>query len=86
MERALLWLVDKKWMADGASLYAGCCAGFGGGWDLGGGAGPFRFGVCYAASSSNSNLGTHQMFDPSFLMFRNDVTAPAPGNRTGPGL
>lgn len=21
-----------------------------------------------------------------FLMFRNDVTAPAPGNRTGPGL
>ena len=46
----------------------------------------FQFNVNYATSNSNSNLGTHQMFDPSFLMFRNDVTAPAPGNRTGPGL
>lgn len=29
--------------------------------------GPFRFGVVCAASGSCSNLGTHQMFDPSFF-------------------
>lgn len=73
-------------MADNANLYASYYANFSGNWNNGDNAGPFQFNVNYATSNSNSNLGTHQMFDPSFSMFRNDVTAPAPGNRTGPGL
>ena len=54
-------------MADVANLCAGCCAGFGGNWNNGDNAGPFQFNVNYATSNSNSNLGTHQMFDPSFF-------------------
>ena len=54
-------------MAVCAALCAGCCAYFGGYWDDGDYAGPFRFNVSCAASNSNSNLGTHQMFDPSFF-------------------
>ena len=48
--------------ADFAYLSAGYCAAFGGDWDDGDNAGPFRFAVSYAASDSYSNLGARLMY------------------------
>lgn len=48
--------------ADDAYLYAGYCAHFGGYWTYGVGAGPFRFYVYSAASSSSSHLGARLMY------------------------
>ena len=48
--------------ADDARLYAGYCAHFGGYWDYGGSAGPFRFYVDFAASYSYSYLGARLMY------------------------
>lgn len=57
----------KKKIADNAYLYASYYANFSGNWNNGDNAGPFQFNVNYATSNSNSNLGTHQMFDCSFF-------------------
>lgn len=48
--------------ADYAYLCAGCCASFGGYWNYGDDAGPFRFYVYSAASSSGSSLGARLMY------------------------
>lgn len=48
--------------ADYANLYAGYCADFGGHWNNGDYAGPFRFDVSYAASNSHSYLGARLMY------------------------
>ena len=53
---------EVKTFTDNAYLYAGCCASFGGYWDNGDAAGPFRFFVSYSASSSYSNLGARLMY------------------------
>lgn len=48
--------------ADGAYLYAGCCAYFGGFRNDGDSAGPFRFLVDYAASNAFAYLGARLMY------------------------
>lgn len=58
---------EVKTFTDNANLYASYYANFSGNWNNGDNAGPFQFNVNYSTSSSNSNLGTHQMFDPSFF-------------------
>lgn len=79
------WQKKKKTFTDNANLYASYYANFSGNWNNGDNAGPFQFNVNYATSNSNSNLGTHQMFDPSFFDVEERCYCPGPRqqNRAG---